>query len=85
MSLELDEEDTLSRSYIACDDMDFGWSHSEVASFRHMWIEGLSVDDIARAFDRPVDEIAILVIDQARQSKIKHRTGGIYGNRRPTS
>jgi hypothetical protein len=68
--------------YVVCDELNFDWLHRDIDAFRHMWSEGLSVDDIAKAFKRPVDEVAILVLDQARKGDIQIRGGGAYGNRR---
>jgi hypothetical protein len=72
-----------NRIYVACDDLNFDWLHRDINTFRHMWSEGFSVDDIAKAFKRPVDEVAILVLDQARKGDIQIRSGGANGNRRP--
>lgn len=68
--------------YIAGEDMDFVWCEREVREFDHMWRGGLSVWDIARAFDRDPDEVLILVIDRVRGGHIEPRKHGVYGRRR---
>lgn len=67
--------------YIACEDYDFTWSETEVEAFRRMWAEGTPLDRIAVALRRHVNEVAILVIDQAEQGLIKKRPGGVFGSK----
>jgi len=69
--------------YIACEEMDFTWDERDAVEFDRMWEEGLCIKDIARAFDRDVDEVAILVIDRKRKGKIHDRPGGVLGKRMP--
>lgn len=71
--------------YTALEDLDFHWDLKEVLEFDHMWNEGLSLWDIARAFGRDPDEVAILAMDRIRQGAIQMRPGGAFGNRRPPS
>lgn len=59
--------------YVACEDMDFVWCSNDVAAFKAMWEDGKSIRDIAAAFQRDPDEVALLVIDQARAGTIKKR------------
>lgn len=68
--------------YVALEDMDFTWDEDEVSEFDRMWDEGLSVYDIARAFDRDPDEVALLVMDRVRAGMIEKRKNGIWGRRR---
>lgn len=63
--------------YIACEEMDFYWTVSELMHFRYMWNQGKSITDIASYFNRDPDEVGILIIDQARQNLIKPRKGGL--------
>jgi len=65
--------------YIACENLDFVWDEREVHEIEHMWSKGLSIHDIARSFGRDPDEVAILIVDRARQGKIKPRKGGVFG------
>jgi hypothetical protein len=68
--------------YVALEDMNFIWDARDVEQFDHMWREGLSLIDIARALDRDPDEVALLVMDRARKGRVQSRRGGIFGNRR---
>lgn len=68
--------------YIALEDMDFTWNEDEVLEFDRMWNEGLSLYDIARAFDRDPDEVALLVMDRVRSGYIRKRKNGIWGRRK---
>ena len=65
--------------YIACEEYDFTWSEIELAAFRKMWAEGTPLDRIAIALQRHINEVAILVIDQAEQGYIRKREGAAYG------
>ncbi|MGC4378288.1 hypothetical protein WD019_15370 [Fictibacillus sp. Mic-4] len=69
---------TRPKTYIACEDMDFGWSEQEVLDFDEMWQDGCSLEFIAKRFDRDIDEVALLLIDRARKRKCKPRKHGIY-------
>jgi len=70
------------RVYIALEDLDFSWDEADIPQVRHMWKKGLSIWDIARAFDRDPDEVAILIMDLIRKSQIRPRPRGAYGRRR---
>ncbi|GAB7387398.1 hypothetical protein BSNK01_12340 [Bacillaceae bacterium] len=67
--------------YVACEDMDFVWDERDVEEFDRMWQEGFSIWDIARAFNRDPDEVALLAMDRARKRKIKKRKNGVFGRR----
>lgn len=73
-----------SNRYIACEDVgiNWEWDDRQVALFDRMWQQGMSIWDIAKAFDRDPDEVAILAIDRARQGFIERRPGGAYGRRK---
>lgn len=68
--------------YIALEDTDMIWDEKDALEFDHMWREGLSGEDIARAFGRDPDEIGLLVIDRKRKGFIEDRPGGWFGRRR---
>ena len=70
------------RVYIALEDLDFSWDEADIPQVRYMWKKGLSIWDIARAFDRDPDEVAILIMDLVRKSQIRPRPRGAYGRRR---
>lgn len=68
--------------YVCLESMDFVWDERDVLEFDRMWSEGLCIFDIARAFQRDPDEVAILVMDRARKGFIQERPGGWMGRRR---
>ena len=51
-------------------DAKFIWSQEEVEDFRSMWECGLSLFEIAEQMNEDPDDIALLVIDQAKKRKI---------------
>ena len=55
-------------------DAKFIWSQEEVEDFRSMWECGLSLFEIAEQMNEDPDNIALLVIDQAKQRKIGGQT-----------
>lgn len=55
-------------------DAKFIWSQEEVEDFRSMWECGLSVFEIAEQMNEDPDNIALLVIDQAKKRKIGGQT-----------
>lgn len=61
--------------YIALEDMDMDWSSEDVEQFISLWDKGISISSIAEHFNRDSDEVAILVIDQARKERIAPREG----------
>ena len=63
-------------SYIACEDLEFGWSQEDVEQVIEWWNEGVSYDEMARRLDRDGDEVAILLIDLVRKGRIQKRRGG---------
>ncbi|MFB9326975.1 helix-turn-helix domain containing protein [Paenibacillus aurantiacus] len=66
-------------TYIACEDLNHVWDESEVIAFDQMWCEGLCIYEIAEAFQRDPDEVAILAIDRACKRMIKPRGTGALG------
>lgn len=69
--------------YTACESLDFHWDLKDVLEFDRMWNEGLCITDIARAFSRSVNEVAILALDRSMKGQIKNRPNGVYGRRMP--
>lgn len=69
-------------TYIACEQVNFTWSDLDVLQADHMWREGLSIEDMAVAFNRPVNEVFILLLDRLDSGRIKKRRGGMFGNAR---
>lgn len=64
---------------IILEDIDFGWTASDMETFRGMWSEGISIRAIASALKRDVDEVALLAIHEAREGLIQPRAGGVWG------
>lgn len=52
----------------------FLWSINELETFRILWEQGKSIEEIADRFKETPGNIALLVIDQAQKGKIT------YGN-----
>lgn len=65
--------------YLACDELDFTWGVEEIYRFEELWKQGKDLTSIAKEFNRDPDELAILVIDRARQGRIEQREGGLLG------
>lgn len=53
------------------------WTESELFRFREMWNDGEHIQDIAKAFRTNKRSIALLVMDQAENDKIKQRKRGL--------
>jgi hypothetical protein len=66
--------------YIACEDMDFAWDMTDVLDVIAMWQHGKPLQDMAEYLGRDPDEVAILLIDLARQGRITPREGGVMGH-----
>jgi len=66
-------------TYIALEELNFLWDEDDVLKFREMWEEGLSLPDIAKQLKRKKNEVAVLILDQAEEKKIKPRKGGLWG------
>lgn len=66
---------------IACEDLDFMWTLTDIKLCKSMWIQGFSIWDMARALERDVDEVTLLIIDLSRKEEIQNRVGGARGKR----
>ncbi len=65
--------------YIACDDLEFAWDKQEVKKVRGEWRKGTDISEIAKIVDREIDEVFLLLLDQARSGYIEPRKNGILG------
>ncbi|QOS97580.1 hypothetical protein JNUCC42_13375 [Brevibacterium sp. JNUCC-42] len=65
--------------YIACEYYNFVWDEDEVYKFRNLWSSGATIFYISEVFNRDVNEVAFLIVDQADQGYIKPRKGGVWG------
>lgn len=64
---------------IACEELNFVWQPEKVRKFREMWAAGEDIREIAKQLRRKPEEIAILVMDQAKRGNIQKRPTGIFG------
>ncbi|EST11275.1 hypothetical protein [Sporolactobacillus laevolacticus] len=65
-------------TYIACESVDFQWSHSDVRTAIKLWDEGNSLWTMQRLLDRPQDDVLALIFSLAREGKINPRKRGIF-------
>jgi hypothetical protein len=70
----------IKNDYIALMDLDFSWSWPKITLVRKLWIEGYEIAEIAEEVDRIIDEVALLIMDQARKGKLNARPGGVFGS-----
>lgn len=68
--------------YVALEDLDLIFDERIIPEVIKMWKGGLSVEDIAKTYNRDPDEIACLIMSLAREGRIKRRPGGAYGRRK---
>jgi hypothetical protein len=67
-------------TYVACEHYNFIWERKEILLFRKLWNKGVPLSEIAKILGRHVNEVAILVIDQAEKKKIgMHASKRILG------
>lgn len=64
---------------IILESIDFSWKAPDIQMFREMWRAGVSLIGIAEKLNRPTDEVALLVLHEAREGTIKPRRGGVWG------
>ncbi|WP_051620975.1 hypothetical protein [Paenibacillus sp. UNC451MF] len=69
--------------YVCLEDLDFVWDEKNISTASQMWNEGLSVWDMARSFERDIDEVTLLIMDLKRRGRIQDRPGGAWGRRMP--
>ncbi|WP_156060324.1 hypothetical protein [Bacillus altitudinis] len=65
--------------YQACPNCDFIWDEKDIIAFRQMWQDYEPIRHIANRLARKVDDILLLIIDQAELGKIEPRKGGVFG------
>lgn len=56
------------------------WDGWELIKFREMWKDGEPLEVIAKEFNTNLNSVAILVMDQEIEGKIKQRGRGLFGN-----
>ncbi|WP_226570307.1 hypothetical protein [Bacillus stratosphericus] len=65
--------------YYACPHSDFIWCETDITAFQKMWEDHEPIRHIANRLARKVDDILLLIIDQAELGKIEPRKGGAFG------
>ncbi|QKL22565.1 hypothetical protein G4D59_12850 [Bacillus altitudinis] len=65
--------------YYACPYSDFIWDEKDIILFRQMWQDHEPIRHIANRLARNVDDILLLILDQAESGKIEPRKGGVFG------
>jgi hypothetical protein len=65
---------------IILESIDFSWRKPDIQTFRELWQCGVSLIEISEKLNRPTDEVALLIIHEAREGTIQPRTGGVLGS-----
>ncbi|WP_426826573.1 hypothetical protein [Bacillus pumilus] len=65
--------------YYACPSSDFIWCERDIIAFREMWQDHEPIRHIANRLARKVDDILLLILDQAELGRIQPRKGGVFG------
>jgi hypothetical protein len=55
---------------IALQDLDFYWSDADVKKVSKLYKESCGIRTISKTISRPVDEVAILIIDLGRKGEL---------------
>jgi hypothetical protein len=67
--------------YIALEEYDFVWDEDDVEEFITLWNKGADIRLIAKYFNRPTIECALLILDLGECGKIKPRLNGVFGGK----
>ncbi|MHB1420820.1 MAG: hypothetical protein ACYCX4_14785, partial [Bacillota bacterium] len=65
--------------YTMLEDLDFSWYAGQVQQVIGWWNEGISIFEMGICLARDPDEIAMLIMDLARQGRIQKRETGALG------
>ncbi|MFZ4847404.1 hypothetical protein ACOYX7_17260 [Enterococcus casseliflavus] len=65
--------------YIPFIEKNFVWNDSEIKRFREKWAANESIICISEEFNRDIDEVLFLVMDQAGRDFIQPRRNGLLG------
>ena len=57
--------------YTPLEDINFHWNKEDIEKFRVLWNNGIGFDDISRYLKRDPIELAVLLLDLAKQKKLK--------------
>ncbi|MED4914342.1 hypothetical protein [Parageobacillus thermoglucosidasius] len=64
--------------YVVLEEFHLEWKTSDILMFQKFWYRGFSLKWIAEYFGRDIDEMAVVVMDQARRGYIRPRPSGIF-------
>jgi hypothetical protein len=67
-----------SKIYVLLEEFHLEWKTTDILEFQELWHKGFSLRWIANYFGRDIDEMAVVVIDQARRGYIPCRSRGIF-------
>ena len=70
-------KDISDRLHIALIDFDFAFTKSEIKLISEFWEEGKSLQWIAAAVNREVEEVVVLLLDIRNRKKIKLEEWGL--------
>jgi hypothetical protein len=66
--------------YIACEHFDFVWNEHDLIRFKNEWDNGASIFELCETFNRPENELALLILDLSSKGFIEQRIGGVFGH-----
>jgi hypothetical protein len=64
--------------YTLLEEFSLEWKTIDILAFQKLWYRGFSLKWIAEYFDRDIDEMTVVAIDQARRGYIQPRMNGIF-------
>ena len=67
-------------SYIVLEDLNFLWDEAAIQQIKDLWAIGVSLASMAKVVHRPSDEVALLIMDLARNHQITSRRSGVFGH-----
>ncbi|MGX9291037.1 hypothetical protein ACSLGF_07385 [Bacillus sp. A015] len=70
----------MSVTRIILDHVNFEWTIVGLKRFLDYWYEGRSIEEMAELFNRPSEEVLLLMIDFSKRGKIKERPNGVGAN-----
>ncbi|QPA33403.1 hypothetical protein [Thermaerobacillus caldiproteolyticus] len=71
-------EKSRSKIYAMLEEFHLEWQTADILTFQDLWCRGFSLRWIAEHFGCDIDEMAVVVIDQARRGYIHPRSHGIF-------
>jgi hypothetical protein len=65
--------------FIDSETVSFAWDKSNVERFLVMWDEGISVEGIAKKFNRNPIDVMILLLEMGEEERLERRPTGLFG------